>query len=136
MDALFGLGKELPTRQEFNSPKMDRNRNGGPLEVDGTKYAKGLCIHSRTTIVYRLRGRFSRFKAVAGIDQEFRDLGNVQLVIHGDDKVLFDAAIAGKTAKTLDLDVAGVRRLTILVDFGENMDIGDYLDLCGARFEK
>jgi hypothetical protein len=132
----FGIGKELPTRLEFYSPKTDRSRSGGPLEVDGKKYAKGLCIHSRTTIVYRLRGRFGRFKAVAGIDQKLRGLGNVQLVIRGDDKILLNVAIAGNTAKTLDLDVAGVRRLTVLVDFGENMDIGDDLDLCDARFEK
>jgi hypothetical protein len=36
----------------------------------------------------------------------------------------------------IELSVAGVRRLKILVDFGEQMDIADHLNLCDARLTK
>ncbi len=134
----FSLGRELAVRSEFFAPKQDRSLSGGSLELDGKKYAKGVAIHSRTTITYRLRGRFSRFKAIAGIDDKAKGAhGDVQLIVRGDEKVLFDAAIAwSDAAKTMDLDVSGIRRLTVVVDYGNNGDIGDHLDLCDARLVK
>jgi hypothetical protein len=128
------MGREMPLRSEFYAPRGDRSLLSGPLQVDGIRYAKGLALHSRTTLVYRLPGRFRRLVAVAGIDDRVRPRGNVRLVIRGDDRVLLDAAVAGTDpARPLDLDVAGVRRLTILVDFGEDLDVADHLDLCEAR---
>ena len=46
-------------------------------------------------------------------------------------------AISGKDdARSIELDLTGVKRLTILVDFGEQLDIGDHLLLCNARLTK
>ena len=48
-----------------------------------------------------------------------------------------DATLAGKDAsRPVDLDLTGVRRLTIVVDFGESLGMGDYLLLCNARLSK
>jgi hypothetical protein len=133
----FGLGKELPVRAEFYAPRVDRSMSGGALELDAKTWKKGVAIHSRTSIVYRLPGRFSRFTALAGIDDRVRPRGHVRLLIQGDDKTLFDGPIAGnEPGKPLDLDVTGVRRLSILVDFGNDLDIADHLDLCDARLVK
>jgi hypothetical protein len=38
--------------------------------------------------------------------------------------------------QNLDLDVAGVRDLEILVDFGGDLDIADHLDLADAKVVK
>jgi hypothetical protein len=122
---------------EFYAPRMDQNLSSKPLQLDKTRYPKGVSLHSRTELVYRLPGRFSRFKAIAGIDDEVAPNGHVRLVIRGDDQVLFDGPIAGgDKPKSLDLDIGGVKRLTILVDFGEKLDVGDHLDLCLARISK
>ena len=43
-------------------------------------YAKGLALYCRTELVYRLPARFSRFQAVAGIDDAVRPNGKVRLV--------------------------------------------------------
>ena len=39
-------------------------------------------------------------------------------------------------ARRIEVDLTGVRRLTILVDFGDFGDVGDHLDLCDARLVK
>lgn len=131
------LGVELPARAALFGPRADRSLSGGPLELGGKVYRKGLAIHSRTELVYRLSEPFARFSAVAGIDDRVRPRGHVRLVIRGDQKVLFDGAIAGgEPPRALDLDLRGVRRLTILVDFGEDQDLADHLDLCDARLVK
>ena len=86
----FGTRKPLPAVEQFYAPRYDRNFDSGPLQLGGTPVPQGLALHSRTEIVYRLPGRFSRFQAVAGIDDAVRPGGKVRLVIRGDDKVLFD----------------------------------------------
>jgi hypothetical protein len=137
--SFFSTDKELPILAEFFAPRQDKNLEGKPLQLDGKQYSKGLALHSRTEIVYRLPGKFSRLKATAGIDDAVRPNGNVRLVIRGDDKILLEETVAGASpAKLLDvdLDLTGVRRLGILVDFGDDMDVADHLDLCNARIIK
>jgi hypothetical protein len=87
--------------------------------------------------VYRLPGRFRRFKAAVGVDDRVRPRGNVRLVIHGDGRLLLETTISGMDpALQLDLDIAGVRRLAILADYGDDLDLADHLDLCDARVVK
>lgn len=133
----FAPSQPLPSVEEFYSPRLDQNFSAEPLRLRGEKYSKGLAIHSRTEMVYRLPGRFSRFKAIAGIDDEVAPNGHVRLVIRADDRTLFDEAISGSDApKSLDLDISNAKRLVILVDFGEKLDVGDHLVLALARISK
>jgi hypothetical protein len=133
----FSTVKTLPSMEQFYAPRQDRNFESNPLQLAGTEYGKGLAIRSRTEVVYRLPGSFTRFKAVAGIDDSVRPQGNVHLVIRGDNNVLLDLPIAGTDApKPIDLDLSGVRKLSILVDFGNHAGFGDHLDLCNARILK
>ena len=52
-------------------------------------------------------------------------------------KVLFEADVRGADKpREIDLDVSKVRDLEILVDFGGDLDIADWLDLADARVTK
>jgi hypothetical protein len=58
----------------------------------------------------------------------------VRLVIEGDDRVLLDQALGANDAPIpIDLDIAGVARLRILVDYGDELDVADHLNLCEMR---
>jgi len=111
-----------------------------PLRVGGKTYTRGLWIHSKTSLRYRLAGAFRRFQAVMGIDDDVRGRGgDVHVVIRGDGKTLFGSDVKdGDKPRTLDLDVRGVRDLEILVDFAGPQDAGtaDHLDLADARVTK
>ena len=131
------LGKDFPSRAAYAGPRRDQSRDGGLLQLDGKSYTKGLALSSRTLVVYRLPDRYSRFSAAVGIDDRVRPRGNVRLVIRGDDKALLETTVAGtEAARPVSLDVAGVRRLSILVDFGEDPSVADYLDLGDAKLVK
>lgn len=133
----FSSTSELPALARLFGPREDRGLDPGPLALDGKRYEKGLALHSRTSLVYRLPGRFRRFQAVAGIDDRVRPQGNVRLVVRGDDRVLLDSTVAGTDPPLpVDLDLSGVRRLAILVDYGADLDVADHLDLCNARIVK
>ncbi len=130
----FPMDKELPSRREFFRPRSNRGLESDVLELDGVQYERGLAMHSRTEVVYRLPGEMARLRATAGIDDRVRPLGNVLLLIRGDGKTLFEGTLTGTDPPVeLDLDITGVRRLSILCDFGEGMDIADHLNLCDLR---
>jgi|SRR5579872_3788155 len=118
--------------------RRDKSLDGTPLTLAGKSYARGLAIHSKATLKYRIGGEYTRFRAVAGIDDSVRGQNkheNVQLVITGDGKKLFDQEVKTIDApRPIDLDVTGVRDFEILVDFGSDMrDVADHLDLADAK---
>lgn len=123
--------------QLLYGPKRDRAFDGGPLRLGDRSFRKGLALHSRTELVYRLTDEYRRLQAEVGIDDTLRQVGHVELVIFGDDRELLREAVSGRDEpRTLDLDIRGVRRLKILVDYGEKLDIADHLHLCNARIIK
>jgi hypothetical protein len=133
----FGPGKPPAAVEQFYAPRYDRNFDGGPLLLSGTPYHKGLALHSRTEIMYRLSGPFSHFRAVVGIDDAVRPSGKARLTVRGDDNVLLDAVIAGSEApRNIEFGLAAVRRLTIVVDFADSLSTGNDLLLCNARLSK
>lgn len=124
--------------------QRDRHLFGGPLRVGGRAYARGLAIHSKTLLRYRLGGEYRRFLALMGLDPEItydtqhpETRALVRVEIRGDGRSLFAADVrAGDPPQPLDLPVEGVADLEILVDFGDNSDIGDRLHLAEARVVK
>lgn len=133
----FGDPNSSPATRAFFQPHFDRSMDGGPLQLGGKEFTKGIAAHSRTELVYRLPDKFRSFQALVGIDDRLRPGGNVRLTIVGDDRTLFEDTITGKDEpRSLDVDITGVNRLKLLVDFGEMTDVGDALDFCEARILK
>jgi hypothetical protein len=119
--------------------RSDTNLDGGPLRLGKKTYSRGLSIHSKTFLRYRLAAEYRRLQAIMGIDRLItnRNLGNVHVVISGDGKTLLETDVRGTDKpRFVDLDVKGIRDLGILVDFGEDLDIADHLDLANARVIK
>lgn len=119
--------------------QRDRTLDGQPLQIGQTTYRKGLWVHSRSRLTYRLAGEFSRFQAVLGIDYVVASLGhgNVDLTITGDGQELFSGTVTARDkALPIDLDVSNKQFLQISVDFGKGLDIGDHLDLADAKLIK
>jgi hypothetical protein len=117
--------------------RRDQNLDGGPIRVGNREYARGLSIHSRTYLRYRLARDYRRFRAIMGIDGVVGRRGDVHVVISGDKKPLLEADVRGSdNPREIDLDVTNVRDLEILVDFGGDLDIADHLDLADAKVIK
>lgn len=119
--------------------RVNRSVGGGPLKLGQTTYATGLGLHSFCQLTYDLSAGYSRFVAVVGIDRAVYPAGDAELTILGDGRILSGPLrLTGKDApKTLRLDVAGVKRLTIRVEFGrDKLDVADHVDLAAARLIK
>jgi hypothetical protein len=118
-------------------PHLDISIDGTPLMVGTESYSKGISIHSRTVMSLRLPDTYSKLQMDIGIDPATNGRGHVDLTILGDNKQLFQDSVAGSDKpRTLDINIVGVRRITIKVDYGKNLDIGDQLNMGDARVLK
>ncbi len=125
--------------QEFYRPRSNGWGVRRPLKLAGEIYERGLAIRSRTELLYRIRGKYRRFQAVVGIDDSVAGQSNdLRLTITGDGRPLFDELIRGTDGpRQLDLNIEGVSRLDIKVDYGDDgLDAADLLNLCDARVTK
>lgn len=122
--------------------RRDSNLDGEPIRIGDQTFRRGLCIHSKTLLRYRLGGEYRRFQAVMGIDRAVGREGDVRVTIGGvttgnQARTLYQVDVKGTDPPIpLDLDVTGLRDLEILVDFGGNLDIADHLSLGDARVIK
>jgi hypothetical protein len=130
--------RQNPSTALLFAPRNDQSFAGEPLAYGKQVYAKGLAIHSRTELDYRLPGKFSKFAALAAIDDRVRPAGDVVLRVALDGKPLGEHRVTGMDQEPLRLeyDIAGGSKLTILVDFGEGLDLSDRLHLLNARVTK
>jgi len=113
--------------------KTDANALGGPLLVGGHPLPTGLGLHSRMEVTYNLDGQFTGFMATFGMDDVAKNRGAAQCRILADGKPLFDIPNlrGGDPLKqTPLLNVTQTRQLTLIVDFGEEGDVLDFVDCC------
>jgi hypothetical protein len=146
---LVGLPSGATLAAEYGQPRYNQSAYGGPLMLrpddvqsapaigQTRSFNKGLALRSQTELVYRVPAGFRRFTTIAGIDPSTSASGNVRLEIYGDDRLLWEDDIAGhEPTRSIELDISGVKRLKIVVDYGRNLDTGDWLNLCDARIVK
>ena len=134
----FWLHKLDPTKMTIGvgAPQPDRNLSGKPITLKGVLYPHGLGVHAESEIGIDLKGAATRFVAMAGVDDETRGKGSVRFQIWVDDRDAFDSGVlrGGDAPKLVDLDLAGARRMDVLVsDAGDGND-SDMADWAGAMF--
>lgn len=126
--------------QRRGSPQANKALGGTPLTMDGKVYARGIGTRSISEFVLDLKGEAKRFRAVVGFDDSAnrgkRD-GTVRFEIWGDDRQLADTGVmkVGEPPKTLDIDLTGIRTLTLLLDDGGDTSNGDIANWADARIE-
>lgn len=120
--------------------RRDKSLDGNALRLNRKSFTRGLAIHSKTELTYRLPSGYRQFRAVMGIDDEItRTGGDVIVLIEGVNaeggvrELLNSRVQLNQPPQPIDLDITGWQDLRITVDFGEGLDIGDHLDLAEAR---
>jgi len=112
-----------------------------PLKLRGKVYRKGIWLFPSCRIDYALDGRYSRFQAIVGVDDDVafncsrgNNTSKVKLTLMNDGDEAWNELIeAPADPLKLNLDVTGVKTLSIDVDFGDGDSACDFLDLADAR---
>jgi len=112
-------------------------RDGHPISIRGTTYAKGLGVHAFANIVYNLAaaGACTSFTSDVGVDDEVGGLGSVVFQVIVDGVKLYDSGVVTGTSavKTATVDITGKSQLTLVVNDGGNGVSADHADWAGAR---
>jgi hypothetical protein len=140
-------------------PRKNRNVAGGPLRLAGRTYSRGLGMRSHSSVTYALDEAYERFLAQIGIDDAVRPddaarsegVGRsgtaheqtprtwpggaavFRVYVDGASRFESDLLRAGDKPVALDIDVTGAQSLTLEVDYGDGLDLGDYADWAAAR---
>jgi len=113
--------------------RNDANVVGTQLRAGGRPYAKGLGMHSAARLTYRLDKRYRTFEAAAALDDHVGSGGAAVFAVYVDDKLAWKSeCLRGGTALIpVKVDVAGAKRLSLIVEFaerGDELDRADWLD--------
>jgi hypothetical protein len=115
--------------------RLDRSVANRPMRLGERTFRCGVGVHSQATLEYELPEPFTHLAAVIGIDDAVRPRGNVVFRIVADGKEVFNSGpVTGRDEpRTILVPIEGARRLQLVVDFGEELDIGDQADWADAR---
>lgn len=138
---------DLPPATVVQVPYFDRlmpyrvntSLTGGPLVMADGPITKGIAVHSRCLLSYTISGGYDHFKAKVGFQQPEGKSGRAALRILGDGKVLWsEAELKGDASKStaIDLNVSGVKSLTLEADYGPNGDVAGRIVWGEARLVK
>jgi len=112
----------------------DKSINGNTLTLAGITYSKGIGVNSRSGVEYNLGGVCTRFQANVGIDDEVGNNGSVIFEVFADGVQVYSSGVmnGNSATKLIDLDVTGVRRLTLGVDDDNDGTSNDHADWANA----
>ncbi len=113
----------------------DRNATGGLLRCGGRLCLKGLGVHSAARLSYALDPAHRRFQADVGIDDSTGGRGSVEfrILVDGRQRWASGPVRGGDPPLPVSIDIAGGKRLDLIVDYGERGDQLDRADWLGAR---
>lgn len=106
----------------------DRTLSGQPIRLGGREFARGLTLHSRAALAYRIAGEFDTFVATVGICDEMGTRGAALARVLADDQVVWEAPVRGGAAAVdVRVPLRGVSELILQVDYDVQLDIGDHV---------
>ena len=117
--------------------QKDRNLFNKPIQLGTTRFAKGIVVHSKTTLTYEIAGQYKQFLATVGIEGNAGPLGQADVRFVADGKVVKDLTVrANETSFPVDIPLEQVQQLSIIVDYGPLADLGDHVAFADARLVK
>jgi len=104
------------------------DKNGSlPITLGGVTYASGIGARTRYKLVIDCHGTAKRFTAIVGVhDAGSKQYDNVVFYVEGDGKLLWKSPImkAGDAPKSIDVDLTGVKKMTLWLRSGDVPGMG------------
>lgn len=114
--------------------------SGGPLRADGKLFLKGLGMHSAARITYDLAGSYRWLRSELAIDDSAGAAGSVAFRVFVDTgdgrwqpRYASGAQRGGEPSTAMSVDLAGAKRISLLVEFADRGDQQDDADWLNAR---
>jgi hypothetical protein len=120
--------------------RIDRNVLGTQLRAGGHLHLKGLGMHTAARLTYDIDKPYRALAAETAIDDQTSGQGSAIFRVYTDDgsgkwQLKYESPIVrgGATLLPISVDIAGAKRLSLLVDFADHGDIQAHADWLNAR---
>jgi alpha-galactosidase len=117
--------------QGWGNPQINKSVTGKPLTISGRVFNNGVGTHAISRIDFNLKRKAERFTAFTGVDDAATGSGaSVDFSVSGDGKLLWESGImkAGDSARKVDIDIKGIKILSLIVGDGGNGIDHDHAD--------
>ncbi len=124
--------------QGFGTPRKNKSVDGRTITIGGKTFERGFGTHAESSLLIQLDGKATLFMAQVGIDDEIKGHEPaVEFVVYGDKQKLWSSGIMrlGDAPKSCSVQLAGVKRLELVVTDGGNGNYYDHADWADAKFE-
>lgn len=120
------------------SPKRNKCYSGWPISVGGQRFENGVGVHANSTMHIDLAEDATKFVATVGVDDSVKArtgaTGTVNYQILAEGKVVWESEILKSgDVEEIELDLHGVRYLTLLCGDGYDGISHDHADWAGAK---
>lgn len=118
--------------------RVNRSVTNRPMRIGDQSFDQGIGVHSRSVLTYDVPQGFRQVAATIGIDEAVGDQGNVIFRVLADGKEVFNSGpITGRDApRPLLATIEDSRQIQLIVEFGDDLDIGDHADWAEVRLIK
>lgn len=129
---------QIPAFDRVRPWLVDRAPGGPGLEVGRQRFARGLCLIPRTRLTWRLEPHaFDVFESTIGIDARSTGPADAVFRVLLDGEVAFEQQHVGPGfVETVRVPLDAATTLSLEVDFGERLDLGDHCAFADARLLK
>ena len=120
--------------QWWGRPQRDHNLFKEPLTVGSLRFDKGVATHAFSALLYRLDGRFKRFRSFVGVDRSSL-IGTVQFWVYLDGRPVWTSGLlkGGQEPREVNIPIVGAKRLLLLVTDGGDGKHCDHPDWADAK---
>ena len=130
-----------PVTNGFGPVERDRSNgedaagDGVPLNINGTKYTKGLGVHAYSEIRFALNGHCSAFAANVGIDDEVGPRGSVvfHVVVDGIERYTSTVMTGAGAPESVLVSLTGAWELALIVTDADDGPYFDHANWAGAQ---
>jgi len=117
--------------------RRDISVTGHPLRLGSQEFEKGLGVHAYSELTFAAGGKWDRFLATIGLDPVAAEKGDCVFKVLADGKTIFSERLrATDSPQAIDLPITGCDQVALVVEPGEDLDLGDHANWCDARFVK
>lgn len=99
----------LRQTQAWSTPQMGKSVENHTLKLGGRNYTFGIGGHASSSLAYRFDGKYRKFHAIVGLDDESACGDGAIWTVRADQKVIYTSEVlTARMSDTIHLDITGV----------------------------
>ncbi|MFN0019343.1 MAG: NPCBM/NEW2 domain-containing protein [Pirellulaceae bacterium] len=117
--------------------QRDRSVQNRTLTLGTRTFEKGIGCHAECRLTFTADAKWDVLAAVIGIDAETIGKGDCVFSVLADGESVFTRRVKGTDApQEILVEIPKAKKVTLLVEPGAGLDLGDHADWCDVRFIK